>query len=284
MKQDHLGIIRKLKGALVSEGPIQYQLPIGDSLLPLNPLLGKTVHLSFTGLIQCIACGRKTKKSFQQGYCFPCTQTLAQCDLCIVRPEKCHHHLGTCREPDWAKTHCMIPHIVYMANTSGLKVGITRENQIPTRWIDQGAIQALALARVPMRYHAGLIEVALKDHMADKTDWRKMLKGDVTSLNLIEKREEIQSVIKTLKEDPSHPTLAFINLELLREEQQQELTYPILESPAKITSLNPEKTPNITGQLMGIKGQYLIFDIGVLNVRNIGGYEMKLECLECVGA
>ena len=118
-------------------------------------------------------------------------QKLAQCDICIVRPEKCHYHEGTCREPDWADDHCMQPHIVYLANSSGVKVGITRHTQIPTRWIDQGASQALQIFRVPHRYLSGLVEVALKEHVSDRTDWRRMLKGSPKPVDLEQRRDEL---------------------------------------------------------------------------------------------
>lgn len=284
------GFIRKLKGILPEIGSpvqtqaaptgqiqpmeVQYFLPIGSHELHLNPLLGKTLSLSFDGSIQCIACGTKTKKSYQQGYCFPCTQKLAQCDLCIVRPERCHYHLGTCREPDWAESHCMMKHIVYIANTSGLKVGITRETQIPTRWIDQGAIQALPIARVATRYQAGLVEVSLAEHFADKTDWRKMLKGEAPQLNLEDKRKEVMSYLSPNNLKSMAPTVASIET---ISEKSLDILYPILEFPSKIQSINLEKTPNVSGVLMGIKGQYLIFDCGVINIRNIAGFNLTMS-------
>lgn len=268
------GNLQKLKGSLDSSCNVEYFLPIGESNLPLNPLLGKTLELSFAGNIQCIACGRNTKKSFQQGYCFPCTQKLAQCDLCIVRPERCHYHLGTCREPEWAQSHCMTSHTVYIANTSGLKVGITRETQIPTRWIDQGAVQALAVLRVTNRYQAGLIETNLANHFADKTDWRKMLKGETSEIDLEAKREEVLKLL-TLMESKIESNSANTVVEPVVSKTQL-LQYPILELPSKIHSLNLEKTPEFSGKLMGIKGQYLIFDCGVINIRNIAGYELSI--------
>ena len=157
--------------------PVHYQLPVGEVLIDLNPLLGQEISLVYSGKIFCIECARKTNKSFNQGYCFPCLRRLAACDTCIVRPELCHYHEGTCREPQWGEAHCMQPHVVYLANSSGLKVGITRKTQVPTRWIDQGAIQALPIVEVDTRLQSGLIETALKSTVNDKTDWRRMLKG-----------------------------------------------------------------------------------------------------------
>ena len=126
--------------------PVTYALPVGEQTVPLNPLLGKNISLCFDGEINCINCGRKTNKSFQQGYCYPCMQSLARCDLCILKPELCHYHKGSCREPEWGRDNCMIDHIVYLAVSSGLKVGITRHSQVPTRWIDQGAAAVMIRA------------------------------------------------------------------------------------------------------------------------------------------
>ena len=173
------GQIEKM-GSRLAE-PVQYHLPIGDEAVALNPLLGRRLALNYAGVITCIACGAKTKRSFSQGYCYPCCMRLAQCDLCVLKPETCHYHLGTCREPEWGEQHCMIPHFVYLANASGLKVGITRTSQVPTRWIDQGATQALAILKVRTRRQSGLMETALKQYVADKTNWQAMLKGQAAA-------------------------------------------------------------------------------------------------------
>ena len=264
----YTGDLRKLKSTL--SDPVQYYLPIGEVELPLNGCLGKIVTLKFLGDIQCVHCQRKIKKSYSQGYCFPCAQTLARCDFCIVKPEKCHFHLGTCREPEWGKIHCFIPHIVYLANTSGLKVGITRETQIPTRWIDQGAVQALPIFRVKNRYHSGLVEVVMKSMVADKTDWRKMLKGQAENLALFEKRDELLKEIEwpnDLRDENA--------IEILQNQNVVSIQYPVLSYPEKVTAFNIEKTREISGTLLGIKGQYLIFDKGVLNIRNLTGYNIS---------
>lgn len=262
----HVGGIRKLKSTLAE--PIQYRLPIGEVEFPLNAYLGKTLTLKFVGNIQCVHCQRSIKKSYHQGYCFPCSQTLARCDFCIVKPEKCHFHLGTCREPEWGKAHCFIPHIVYLANTSGLKVGITRETQIPTRWIDQGAVQALPIFRVKNRYQSGLVEVMIKKWVADKTDWRKMLKGEGETLALFAKRDLLLKNAEW-NDDP--------DIEVLQNQNILSIRYPVLSYPDKITTFNIEKTPEISGILLGIKGQYLIFDNGVINIRNLTGYVVSVR-------
>ena len=267
------GNIQKLKTNLCD--PVEYQLPIGDELLPLNPYLGKTLTLEFTGEINCVSCGRKTNKSFNQGYCFPCFRSLASCDTCIMKPELCHYAQGTCREPQWGESHCMIPHYVYLSNTSGLKVGITRHSQVPTRWIDQGAIQAVPLFQVEQRFHSGLVEDALRQYVADKTNWRAMLKGSGNSVDLLAERDRLleQAAEDLEKLKAQHPT---IKMDVL-DEDVVEISYPVLEYPEKVSSFNFDKNPIVSGTLMGIKGQYLIFDTGVINVRKFGGYKIKIE-------
>ena len=155
------GNLRKMR--VDAHDPVRYVLPVGEACVELNPLVGRTIGIRYLGNIHCISCGRRTGKSFNQGYCFPCFRALARCDGCIVRPERCHYHLGTCREPTWAKANCLRPHVVYLANSSGVKVGITRESQLPTRWIDQGAIQALPITRVASRRMSGLVEMVFKN-------------------------------------------------------------------------------------------------------------------------
>lgn len=183
------GQLRKMQTQ--AEELVQYGLPVGDNIIDMNPLIGERLHLEYCGLIQCIHCGRKSKKSFSQGYCYPCFSKLAQCDSCIVSPEKCHYYEGSCREPEWGEANCLVDHIVYLANSSGLKVGITRGSQVPTRWMDQGAIQALPIIRVSDRRLSGLVEVVIKQHAADKTNWRAMLKGQVDTLDLAAERDRL---------------------------------------------------------------------------------------------
>ena len=259
-----------------ADTPVTYYLPVGEARLPLNPLLGKPLQISYDGEIHCIACGRKTKKSFGQGYCYPCFRDLARCDICIVRPEKCHYEQGSCREPDWGEDHCMRTHVVYLSNTSGLKVGITRASQIPTRWIDQGAVQALPILQARNRRLSGLAEVVFKNHVADKTNWRALLKGHAESMDLAGQRDilmqscsaELDGIRKDFGDDALQPFPAARTLQL---------EYPVLEHPDRITSLNLDKTPEISGTLLGIKGQYLILDCGVINIRKYAGYQVTVE-------
>lgn len=268
-----LGTLSKLKSEL--QAPVQYGLPLGDAVMPLNPLIGKPLQLRYTGRIFCVHCGRKTNKSFDQGYCFPCFRSLAQCDTCIVKPEQCHFHEGTCREPEWGQQFCFQSHTVYLANSSGLKVGITRNTQVPTRWIDQGAIQALPVFTVRSRLHSGLVEITLGKYVADKTQWQAMLKNQVSEMDLKAERDrllqqcrlELDALADQLGADAMTPVT---DAEVIR------IEYPVLEYPTKVSSFNLDKNPEVGGTLMGIKGQYLIFDSGVINIRKYSGYEMEV--------
>lgn len=259
-----------------ADTPVQYQLPLDDERVALNDYIGKPLSLRFRGEIHCIECGRLTNKSYSQGFCYPCFISLAACDMCIMKPETCHFHKGTCREPEWAEDHCMQDHFVYLANSSGLKVGITRGSQLPTRWIDQGATQALAIYRVKNRLLSGLIEVALKAHVSDRTDWRKMLKGEAEVLDLASKRdglvEAAEKQISAIRK--SH---ADEDIEYLEDAEPMTLSFPVDNYPEKVKSLNFDKTAEIEGTLQGIKGQYLILDSGVLNIRKFAGYHVDFN-------
>lgn len=258
--------------------PVCYTLKVGDTAIPLNELMGRKVRLDFDGVIRCIHCDRITKKSFSQGFCYPCFRKLAACDSCIMSPEKCHFHLGTCREPDWGERNCMVEHVVYLANSSGLKVGITRGTQIPTRWIDQGAVDAIPMLRVASRYLSGLVEVACKNHVADRTNWRAMLKGDVPELDLLEERRRILALIAgdlaQLKQRHGDSSIQVVD------EASLSLGYPVQIWPSKVTTHNLDKTPEVEGLLEGIKGQYLMLDTGVINIRKYTGYEVRFRVLD----
>ena len=272
------GTLQKMIGELGQAGePVSYQLPIGEHRLALNPLLGKRLKLIYSGQIFCDACGRKTKKSFAQGHCFPCMQTLARCDMCVLKPETCHYAQGTCREPEWGDSHCMIPHYVYLANTSGIKVGITRHNQIPGRWIDQGATQALPIFVTSTRHVAGLIEVELAKHFADKTNWRAMLKGDAEAIDLLAKADSVMALIESRLTEISEQFGSDAWQIQSTPGEPVEISYPVKEYPDKIRSHNFDKTAAVEGYLQGIKGQYLLFDTGVINIRKFTSYEVSAE-------
>lgn len=274
-----VGQVHKMKA--FAGRPVEYSFVLkqqGDALagLPLaNSWLGKQLNLHFTGKINCIGCQRPIKKTYQQGYCFPCAQKLASCDLCILKPHTCHYHKETCREPHWGLANCFIPHIVYLANSSGIKVGITRETHLPSRWIDQGASQGLPILRVQSRYQAGLLENAIASLITDKTDWRKMLRGTNHNENLQAKRDEIFSALAGKIQEIA-TQFKFGSIEMLTAEAVQELHYPVLQYPEKITTFDFDKTPEISDQLLGIKGQYLLFKSGVLNIRKYTGYEIAI--------
>lgn len=255
-----------------------YNLDLDGHSINLNNYIGsgKKIEIEFNNIINCIYCSRKLNKTFNQGYCFPCFRSLARCDSCIMSPEKCHYHLGTCREPKWGEENCMIEHAVYLANSSGLKVGLTRLSQIPTRWIDQGAVQALVVAKVKSRYQAGLLETICKQHLNDKTNWRAMLKNDVSIIDLYQERDNLYKIIE---EELSDLELQFNNKQInwLTDEKITEICYPVLHYPEKIKSFNLDKTNRVEGVLHGIKGQYLILDTGVINIRKHTGYHVKIS-------
>ena len=267
-----IGHLKKMQVG-VNAGVAQYGMRLDEQLFELNPYIGKTIHMEFQGEIHCLHCGRQTKKSFNQGYCFPCSQKLAACDLCILKPERCHFHLGTCREPDWALAHCMVEHIVYLANSSGIKVGLTRHSQIPTRWLDQGAGQALPIYRCKNRLLAGLLEVAIAQYIADKTDWRKLLKGDSEPRDLIRQRNDLWNKLPPFEAElaKSHGEQSFTRID----EVVQSFKFPVQKYPEKISSWSFDKTPHVHGQLLGIKGQNLILDSGVINIRKLTSYKIS---------
>ncbi len=268
------GAVRKMKTSL--SDPVQYAMVLDEEEVPLNGYLGQSLQLDYLGEISCIHCGRRTSKSFNQGYCYPCFRRLARCDSCIVSPEKCHYAAGTCREPEWGETHCMIEHIVYLANTSGLKVGITRGSQVPTRWMDQGATQAQPIFRVDTRHHSGLVEHLFKDHIADKTNWQAMLKGDAAPRDLEAARERLVAECAA-DIDRLRQACGLQSITELAGAEETRITYPVLEYPRVVKSFNLDKTPSVGGTLTGIKGQYLIFDTGVINMRKYGGYQLSLQ-------
>ncbi|MDH1559165.1 DUF2797 domain-containing protein [Pseudomonas chengduensis] len=268
------GSLSKMRAHL--DAPVQYAFRLGDEEVPVNPLVGKHLRLEYLGAIHCTHCGRKTKTSFSQGYCYPCMQKLAQCDVCIMSPERCHYDQGTCREPSWGEQFCMTDHIVYLANSSGVKVGITRASQVPTRWIDQGASQALPILRVATRQQSGFVEDLLRSQVADKTNWRALLKGDAVPVDLLAIREQLfDSCGAGITELQQRFGLQAI--QPLSAAEMLEIRYPIEAYPAKISSFNLDKQPLAEGTLLGIKGQYLMFDTGVINIRKYTAYQLAIH-------
>lgn len=266
------------KMVVADSAPVSYRLPLGEQLVDMNALIGARLQISYTGAINCLHCSRATKKSFNQGFCYPCFRKLAACDSCIVSPEKCHFAAGTCREPEWAQRHCFTDHFVYLANSSGVKVGITRGSQLPTRWIDQGAVAALPIFRVANRRLAGLLEQQLRAHVSDRTQWQAMLKGPPAAVDLVAAREQLfgyaEEAIDALMSEAG-PT----DIVVLDDAEPQQFSFPVSDYPEKVKSFNLDKNAEISGQLQGIKGQYLIFDSGVINVRKFAGYQVVLARL-----
>jgi len=256
--------------------PVQYQLVIGDELVELNPYIGGSIELSFSGRIECVNCSRSTKKSFNQGYCYPCFKKLAECDQCVMSPEKCHFHEGTCRDPEWGKKYCMQGHTVYLANSSSIKVGITRDGQLPTRWIDQGAIQGVPVIQTATRQLAGFAEDAIREYVSDRTQWQTMLKGKIDEMDLKEEWSkllpQVSDKLQALQQAHGAESIKINELDDITR-----ITFPVIEHPEKVKSLNFDKTPEVSGKLMGIKGQYLILDSGVINIRKFTAYEIEFD-------
>ena len=265
--------LRKMMTALEGHGAstpgtVHYTLRLGDERHDMAPLLGTEVAFRATGVLSCTVCGRRVKKFYGQGFCFPCFRDAPEAAECIVRPELCRAHLGEGRDPAWEREHHDAEHVVYLAWTGGLKVGVTRATQVPVRWLDQGATAALPLARLPYRQLAGQIEVALKQYFSDKTNWRAMLRDQPAPDGLL-----VQAREQALAALPAG-LLAYA----LPEEAPVAIRYPVQAWPTKVVSVQLERQPTVVGRLVGIKGQYLIWADGrVLNVRNHAGHHVVWE-------
>lgn len=268
------GTLKKMRVA--ASDPVGYWLTDGyhdpaarGEDLPLNGLLGRSLTLRFTGRISCVWCGRETRKSFAQGFCYPCFRSRAEADICIVKPELCHYfdESDPCRDEEFARAHCFRKHILYVSLTSGRKVGITRQRNIPGRWIDQGAVAAIPLAVLPSRREVGLVEHELARQFRDKTHWMTMLKEERPAKDLSARAAEVLAVLGEWGVEGILPAA---------QRQEHVFKYPVLEYPAKVKSFNLDKTDVVSGTLQGIKGQYLILDTGVINLRKFTGYAVEL--------
>ncbi|MCF6093665.1 DUF2797 domain-containing protein [Microaerobacter geothermalis] len=247
--------------------PVTYFLQLSDGQeILLNDYLQKKISVRFLQEIQCCHCGRKIKKTYNHGYCYPCFIKLPENDLCIVKPHQCHFDQGTCRDESFGERHCMIPHYVYLALSSDVKVGITRKGNERKRWVDQGAVKAIPIALVPDRKTAGELEVEISQFLPDKTNWRKMIKGEIHEKDLFQVREEISSHI-------SEPFRSY----LFKAEELSEFVYPVQEVN-HLKSLSLDKEATIESELLGMKGQYLIFEHGVFHVKKHTGYKIQLIC------
>jgi len=258
------GVLTKMQTE--NGSPIQYYLVFENDFLNVNQLLDKNVSINFLKF-QCLNCGLE-KKIYRQGFCYDCFYEIPQAADWIIRPELSTAHIDKeDRDLVYEKKAQLQPHVVYLANSSSVKVGVTRKSQVPTRWIDQGAHEAIEIVEVPNRYLAGITEVALKDHISDKTNWRTMLKNEVTDENLVEWKNKLKQYI------PEEASEYF-----LQNNTETHLEFPVLAYPKKLKSLNLIKSPFYEGVLKGIKGQYLIFeDDTVFNVRGSEGYVVSIK-------
>lgn len=264
----YTGNIQKM-GALADEqGRVHYTLQMGGDQLDMNALLGKELEITFLGEIYCKSCGKRTGKSYAQGFCFQCMQTAPEAEECVLRPALCKAHLGVARDMDYARQHCLQSHYVYLANTGELKVGVTRASQIPTRWIDQGAVAAVPLCITPNRHIAGLIEQQLSAHISDKTSWKKMVSNNINAdIDLTEERSRAVDLLT-----------AVMRRFVCSDVSLRRFIYPVAAYPTAPVNHNLDKEARLCGKLLGIKGQYLLFEgERVLNLRRFSGYRLSIS-------
>lgn len=260
------GVLQKMRTEIGE--PIQYFLQLGDDEIHVNDLLDKTIEINFEGY-ECLCC-HKPKKIYRMGSCYDCFYSQPTMGDWIIRPELSTAHLGIeDRDLEFEKSVQLAPHIVYLALSSNVKVGVTRKTQVPTRWIDQGAVESLSILEAPNRYLAGIAEVSLKEYVADKTNWRKMLKNEIPVSDLREVRDELEQYI------PEEAKPYFLKGE---KGEHIKLNFPVKKYPTKVVSLNLAKTNRYTGKLKGIKGQYFIFeDNTVFNIRGNEGTIVSMK-------
>jgi len=259
-------ILNKMR--TVESSSIDYYLSNNENIIHVNELIDKQIKITYLKEIYCLSCGKKTIKSFAQGYCYPCFISIPETEDCVLKPELCRAHEGIARNMTYAENNCLKEHYVYLALSSHLKVGVTRISQIPTRWIDQGASKAIKLCLTPNRYTAGLIEVELKKFISDKTSWQKMLKNEIdTNTNLLEEKIKISKLLS-----------ADFKQYVSEENTIYEFNYPVIKYPEKVKSINLDDNNVVEGKISGIKGQYLLFDDDrVINIRKYGGYFVDIE-------
>lgn len=264
------GNIRKMRSSL-KEDEVQYEMVLFNNLekgdyIPLNQFVGQQIVIEYQHVINCVVTGEKIKKAYGEGMSYDAYMNSPMAVESILRPELSRIHEGIAlRDEEWEREHHLQPHFVYLSKTAGIKVGVTRTTQVPTRWIDQGANEALIIAQTPYRQAAGLIEVSLKDYISDKTNWRKMLTNELSTGELDDARDYL------LENVPAE-----LQQYLKYNEKVQHINYPVLTYPAKVNSLKLDSTPIIDKKLIGIKGQYLLFEDGsVINIRSHSGYLVK---------
>jgi len=260
----YTGVLKKMSTEF--HEPVQYYLNFENSFVIMNQLMHKNISIDFK-TFECLNC-HKDKKIFRQGYCYDCFNEAPEVGDWVMKPELSKAHLDEeDRDLEFEKNVQLKPHIVYLSNTGSVKVGVTRKTQVPYRWIDQGAHEAIIMLETPNRYLAGIAEVALKEHVSDKTKWRSMLKNEIEDLDL----KEIKN---TLKDHLPKEVKNYFQ----ENENEWNIHFPVVEYPKKLKSLNLTKTKSYEGRLMGIKGQYLIFkDYTVFNIRSHGGFVVDLN-------
>lgn len=263
------------KLAVEDTHPASYSLYLADETINANALIGRRVEIAFQDRITCRHCGEDTARSYGGGHCYTCFKTLARCDLCVVSPDRCHYFQGTCREPEWGEGFCMQPHRVYLANSAGLKVGITKPDHLPTRWLDQGATQALVVMATQTRQQAGLVEAALSRIVRDRTDWRALVTRDAPEIDL-------GSAWDQLARSAAAPLEALERrfpgaLDRAVDEKVRTFAYPIAAYPRRAERLTFDGPGLVSGELVGIKGQYLLFESGVFNVRQYTSYHVEVR-------
>ncbi len=267
------GVLQKMRTQ--ANDPVSYTLVSGEAEaeapaeLHLNERIGQRLSLRFEGQKSCVLCGRSVRKLYNQGACYPCLTTRPETDWCIVRPHECHFFEADnpCRDEEFAFARCFQPHVLYVALTSGPKVGITRQSQVPTRWMDQGATEAIIVARMGSRREVGLAEHALSRELPDRTDWRRMLRGQAPDMDLSAFASQVAERLVELE----------LGAPLPAEERERALfRYPAQAAPEPLKSMKLDKTPEIEGELLGIKGQYLLLDCGVINLRSHSGFHVSI--------
>ena len=262
--------LKKMHAGMDAEGHVVYAMMADGEALPLKERIGHPFMIRFTGARTCMSCGKRVRKFYGQGTCYPCLRDAPEAGPCIIRPELCEAHLGKGRDVEWEREHHLQEHIVYLSFTGGVKVGVTRSTQVPVRWIDQGAVIAVPIARVPYRQLAGAIECDLKRLFADRTQWKAMLMEPGAGAGLA--KLEAARTIAMARTDPK------LHEYLLPHEPVQHLSYPLTGLPPKLANVQLDKLAEVEGRLLGIKGQYLVWADGrVLNVRNHTGYHVELD-------
>lgn len=260
---EYQGVLSKMATSHKTDtSEVSYTLRLdAQDCVDMNACVGQEVQLIFENKIHCVNCGRNIPKTFNNGYCFPCSQCLAECDICMVRPEKCHHSSRTCRDEQYAESQCFQSHTLYLARSDVIKVGITREWNRFHRWMDQGAVQAMPIAVLPSRRDVGLAEVAIAQVLSDKANWRKMLKGDIN-------RDPFNFYLVQAQKLLNEEQKFFLLDEML----VYDFEYPVQSYPEKVQSVKLDKILQIKGVLTGIKAQYLMFGDQVINLRSHAGY------------